>query len=91
MLFIHLADLAINITILSVVHILQQSIFLLIAYFVFRVFDTAKDKLDTRRKKDICFLFLGSSTLRSEARQRLNKGQQWSQRKVSSFIITAAV
>lgn len=77
----HLADLVIHTTRVSAVQILQQSIFFLIAYFIFPMFDTVKDKLDTRGKKDICFLFLGSSTLRSEAREHLNKGQQWSQRK----------
>lgn len=81
MLLIHLADLVVNITRVSVVQILQQTIFFLIVYFTFPMFDTVNDKLDTSGKKDICFLFLGSSTLRSEARECLNTGQQQSQRK----------
>lgn len=75
MLLIHLADLVINTTRVSVVQILQQNIFFLIVYFMFPMFDTVKDKLDTRGKKNIWGFFLGSTTLRSEARERLNKGQ----------------
>lgn len=81
MLFIHLVDYVINTTRVSVVQILQQNIFFLIAYFMFHMFDTVKDKLDTRGKKNIYFLFLGSSMLRSEVRECLHKGQRWSQRK----------
>lgn len=43
--------------------------------------DTVMDKWDTRGKKTRCFLFLGSGTVKSEAGDCLNKGQQWSQRK----------
>lgn len=81
MLFIHLVHLVINTTRVSVVQILQQNIFFLIAYFMFPVFDRVKDKLDTREKKNTWVFFLGSSILRSEARECLSKEQRWSQRK----------
>lgn len=72
--------LVIHTTRLYIVHLLQQKIFFLIVYFLFLMSDTVNDKWDTRGKTTTCFLFLGSSTVRSEA-ERLNKGQQWSQRK----------